>query len=332
MMRAPRIAIATALAALSGCAATPMGYMHGAAGPASRPIESLTQGFIWICLGVVAVILTLILLAIRRGRRATREEGATVRRDARGLGWIYWGLGLSIPVLLVMMVWNFVVTRAVATPPADNGPVVQITAHRWWWEIRYQAARPGDIFTTANELVVPIGAPVRLQLTSADVIHDFWVPKLGPKMDAIPGLWNATWLQADVAGTYVGQCAEFCGLEHAKMGIRVVALPPTEFNVWLRHMRQPARPAQGRGAEVFAAECSSCHTVRGTAAGGIYGPELTHFAGRSTLAAGILPNTPKARYRWLAHTQELKPGAGMPQVPMDEHEREAVVEYLGSLH
>jgi cytochrome c oxidase subunit 2 len=327
-----RIALAAGACALSGCVATPMGYMHGAAGPASRPIEALAQGFVWICMGVVVVILAMILLAIRRGRRATREDGATVHRASRGLGGIYWGLGVSLPVLLAMAMWNFVVTRAVASPPSAKGLLVQITAHQWWWEIRYQADRPGDVFTTANELMVPTGTPVHLQITSADVIHDFWVPKLGPKMDVIPGLWNATWMQADVAGTYVGQCAEFCGLEHAKMGIRVVALPPGEFATWLQHARQPAQPSQGRGAEVFAEDCSSCHTVRGTTAGGIYGPDLTHFASRTTLASGILPNTPAAREQWLAHTQALKPGALMPQIPMDDDERKAVVDYLGSLH
>lgn len=328
---APALSVVVPGSLLSGCMPTPMGYLQGAAGPASQPIESLAQGFIWICMGVVVVILAMILVAIRRGRRATREEGGAVRRGARGLGWIYWGVGASVPVLLAMMLWNFIVTRVVSTPPAGKGPVVRVTAHQWWWEIRYQADQAGDIFTTANELVVPTGTPVRLQLTSADVIHDFWVPKLGPKLDAIPGLWNSTWLQADAAGTYVGQCAEFCGLEHAKMGIRVVALPPAEFDAWLHHMRQPARPVAGRGAEVFAEDCSSCHTVRGTTAGGIYGPELTHFASRSTLAAGILPNTPAARDRWLAHTQELKPGAAMPQLPLDDDERAAVVRYLGSL-
>lgn len=308
-----------------------MGYLQGAAGPASRPIEGLAQGFTWICLGVVVVILVMILLAIRRGHRATREEGAVVQRSTRGMAWIYWGLGISVPILLAMAMWNFVVTRAVASPPAQTGPLVQVTAHRWWWEIRYQAARPQDIFVTANELVVPTGSPMRVQLTSADVIHDFWVPKLGPKMDAIPGLWNAMWLQADAAGTYIGQCAEFCGLEHAKMGIRVVALPPAEFAAWLAHMRQPAQPMATHGADVFAEDCGSCHAVRGTGAGGIYGPDLTHFAIRSTLAAGILPNTPQSRDQWLAHTQALKPGAQMPQVPLDDAERKAVVDYLGSL-
>ncbi len=332
MMRASRTVIATVLTALAGCVRTPMGYMHDAAGPASRPIQGLAQGYVWICLGVVAIILVMIILAIVSGRRAASADGSGVRRGAHGLGWIYWGVGVSVPILIAMAVWNLVVTRAVAAPPATQaGPVVEITAHRWWWEIRYDGGSAGELFTTANELVIPTGVPVRMRLTSADVIHDFWVPKLGPKMDLIPGIWNASWLQADKPGRFVGQCAEFCGLEHAKMGIHVTALAPADYAAWLRHMRQPAHPDASHGAAVFVQQCGSCHTVRGLPAGGIAGPELTHVGSRQTLAAGVLPNTQAGRIRWIAHTQEVKPGAQMPDVPLDRADVAAVANFLGSL-
>ncbi|MEO6092797.1 MAG: c-type cytochrome, partial [Novosphingobium sp.] len=208
----------------------------------------------------------------------------------------------------------------------------EITGHRWWWEIRYRDAdHPDHVVTTANQLVIPTGVPVRIELTSADVIHDFWVPKLGPKMDMIPGKTNVTWLDARDAGTYRGQCAEYCGLEHARMAFEVTALSPAAFARWSVAERAPATVPETRGRAVFADHCAACHSVRGTVAQGIYGPDLTHFASRPSIAAGTLPNTVAARDRWLADTQGVKPGALMPQVPLDDVDRAAVVRYLGAL-
>jgi cytochrome c oxidase subunit 2 len=173
--------------------------------------------------------------------------------------------------------------------------------------------------------------PVRIELTSGDVIHDFWVPKLGPKMDMIPGRTNVTWLEARDPGTYRGQCAEYCGLEHARMAFEVSALPPGEFTRWIEAERAPSLADQSRGQQIFASSCAACHSVRGTDAAGIYGPDLTHFARRPTIAAGLLPNTVAARELWLAKTQSVKPGALMPQVELGDADRHAVVRYLGSL-
>jgi cytochrome c oxidase subunit 2 len=289
-------------------------------------------GFTAIVLIVVAVIAILIALAIVNARRSAREQGMRVTRRTSGIAWIYWGVGLSLPVLLAMAIWNFVITRAVADMPSPAALAIEVTGHRWWWEIRYRNAEPAKIITTANEIVIPTGVPIRFYVTSADVIHDFWVPKLGPKMDMVPGIWNQTWFQADVAGTYLGQCAEFCGLEHAKMGLRVRAVTPEQFAAWQTAAQAPATIALSEGHAVFARSCAACHTVRGTEAGGIVGPDLTHFADRTTLAAGILANTLDNRRRWLSETQRLKPGALMPQVPLSEQDLTAVVNYLGSLH
>lgn len=315
----------------AACARQPMGYLGGAAGPASRPVQDLAVGYVATMLAVVVVVAVLIALAIVRGRRRTREEGGQVRRGSRGLAWIGWGVGLSLPVLVALMLWSFSVTRAVSAAPPADALTVEVTAHRWWWEIRYLASPADDIIVSANELVLPVGVPVRLRLASGDVIHDFWVPKLGPKMDAVPGQWNTTWLQADAPGIFLGQCAEYCGVEHARMGIRVRVLAPARFAAWQADMRRPAMAVAGEGPAVFARHCSGCHALRGVRAGGIFGPDLTHVGSRHTLAAGVLPNTADGRRQWLAHTQDAKPGAQMPQVPLEPHELDVLVDYLGQL-
>ncbi len=331
-MMKPRLAsVLAAACGLAGCVDHPMSYLSGAAGPASAPVQTLAWGFVGIAIGVVVIIAVMISWAVVSGRRATRREGDVVHRDAHGLGWIYWGIGITVPVLVAMTMWSFAVTREVSARPAGPALQVEVTGHLWWWELRYPDATPGNIFSTANEMVIPTGMPVRLDLTSADVIHDFWVPKLGPKIDVIPGQQTHAWLQADRPGTYLGQCAEYCGLEHARMGIRVVALAPAQFAAWQQAMRAPAVATAGHGAQVFATACSSCHTVRGTQAGGILGPELTHLALRSTLAAGALPNTRQGRLDWVGNPQAVKPGAQMPDIPLSPADLSAVVDYLGEL-
>lgn len=316
---------------LGACAPQPLGYMTGTAGQAADTIRQIGWGLSIVAVVVVILIVVLIALAIVRGRRRLASEGDGVGRDYGGLNWIYWGVGLSFPVLVALAVWTFIATRAAADPPRPTGLTVEITAHRWWWEIRYRGERPADDFVTANHLVIPVGVPVRVLLKSGDVIHDFWVPKLGPKMDMVPGKTNSTWVEADRAGLYRGQCAEYCGLEHARMAFTVAAVPPADFERWRAQEQRPQLSLGSRGAAIFTSACAACHTVRGTEAAGIYGPDLTHFADRPTIAAGILPNTQSARLQWLANTQGVKPGAAMPQIPLSDADRRAVASYLGSL-
>lgn len=316
---------------LGGCAAQPLGYMTDTAGHAADAISQIGWGLAIVSIIVVVLIAALIALAIARGRQRLCAEGDVVGRDYGGLSWIYWGVGLSFPVLVALAVWTFIVTRAVAEPPRPTALTIEVTAHRWWWEVRYRGERPVDDFVAANHLVVPVGVPVRLVLTSSDVIHDFWVPKIGPKMDMIPGKTNVTWIEADRAGLYRGQCAEYCGLEHARMAFTVAAVPLVDFRRWRMAEQRPQDPGGGRGATIFASACAACHAVRGTDAAGIYGPDLTHFASRPTIAAGVLPNTVAGRVKWLADTQGVKPGAAMPQVPLDPADRVALVQYLGTL-
>jgi len=319
--------------ALGGCSGTPLGYMTGSGSESGDILQRIAWGLSAIAVAVTLIILLLIGAAIGVSvRRARREPGAAVARETGGLSFIYWGVGLSMPVLIAMAVWNFIATRAVAEAPAAPGLTVEVTGHRWWWEIRYRdPGQPDHVITTANQLVIPTGVPVRIDLTSGDVIHDFWVPKLGPKMDMIPGRTNVTWLEARDAGSYRGQCAEYCGLEHARMAFEVTALAPAAFARWMAAERAPATLPDTRGQQLFMARCAACHTVRGTGAAGIYGPDLTHFASRPTIAAGLLPNSVAARERWLAETQAVKPGALMPQVELGDADRHAVVHYLGSL-
>jgi cytochrome c oxidase subunit 2 len=318
-------------ALLGGCSATPLGYLEGSGSRSQDIIQDLGWGLLLICCAVVFLIIVLMAVAIARSRRrATNSDENDVGRDSGGLRLIYWGVALSLPVLVGMAVWSFIASRAIATPPTTPGLAITVTGHRWWWELRYESpSQPFGVLASANEVVIPVGVPVRLDLESADVIHDFWVPKLGPKMDMIPGRTNHNWVQADRPGTYVGQCAEFCGVEHGRMGFIVRALSPQDFESWLSRQRQPA-VATGPTRMLFGARCGACHAVRGTDAAGIYGPDLTHFGSRPTLAA-MMPNTNANLNRWLADTQGVKPGAQMPQVMLSPVERTQLVGWLESL-
>ena len=220
------------------------------------------------------------------------------------------------------------------SPPEPASAVtIEVTGHQWWWEVRY----PEEQVVTANEIHIPVGRPVRVDMTSADVIHSFWVPELHGKMDMIPGRTDVIWLQTDVPGSYRGQCAEFCGLQHAKMALYVVAEPPETFAAWLDQQRQPAaeptEPPAQRGRALAAGLCIQCHTIRtgDAAVGGSFGPDLTHVGSRRTLAAATLPNTREHLAEWLADPQSSKPGNKMPNLQLDVESVQALVAYLESL-
>jgi len=206
-------------------------------------------------------------------------------------------------------------------PPAD-ALVIGITGHMWWWEVRYRDPASGAEIRTANEVRIPAGRPVYFGLTSADVIHSFWVPALGGKMDMLPGRVQHLLLQADRPGAWRGQCAEYCGEQHARMALHVVAEEPAAFEAWLAAQARPASatlaPDLARGRDAFLANrCNACHTVRGVSEESRLGPDLTHVGSRLYLGAGTVPNTPDQLAAWVAHTQQAKPGARMPS----SHER-----------
>jgi len=310
----------------------PLGYLSGSASVSADLLQTMAWGFSAVSALVVAVIVGLIWVAIARGRRRAADGDPTVlEQGQQGLALIWWGVGLSLPVLVALALWTMSAVRALATPPVGQQLTITVTAHRWWWQTE-TADGLGPPFTGANEIVIPTGKPVALLLASADVIHDFWVPKLGPKMDMIPGRTNRTWLEARTPGIYRGQCAEFCGFEHARMAFTVRALPPADYARWSTSQRSnPAQAATAPGSALFVEHCGACHTVRGVGAGGIMGPDLTHFAGRSTIGAGLAPNTPLSLDRWIADPQALKPGTEMPQVPLTPAERQQLVAYLERL-
>jgi len=324
------------LFALSGLAGgdTPMSYLR-TYGPAANPVTRLGWGLGIVSIVVIVVIVGMLMGAILRRRPSADPKSLTVRRDSGGVAWIYAGTGISTIVLIVCMVWTMIVTAAVGRPPANTSLTVEVTASQWWWSVRYTNALPDRVFTTANEIHIPVGVPVRVELISADVIHSFWIPQLAGKMDVIPGQTNVSWLQADRAGAYRGQCAAFCGVQHAQMALLVVAQSPADFALWqanqLTASPEPVTEQAQAGKQVFQEHCGICHTVRGVTPAGVRGPDLTHLMTRRTLAAGTLPNSTGELERWIADAQAVKPGARMPRQSLSGTELAAVTMYLNSL-
>jgi cytochrome c oxidase subunit 2 len=239
-------------------------------------------------------------------------------------------------VLFVILVLSSTTGRAITATPGHGALQVRVTGHQWWWEVQYRDSLPQHWVTTANEIHIPVGRPVVVELVSTDVIHSFWPPSLSGKRDLIPGRENSLWLQADSAGEYRGQCAEFCGHQHAKMGFLVVAEPPDSFARWLTLQRDtaatPTDSLATRGREVFlGASCPMCHAIAGTPAGSRAGPDLTHLAGRRTIAAGTLPNTRGNLAGWIIDPQAFKPGAKMPSNAMGSADLQALLAYLETL-
>jgi cytochrome c oxidase subunit 2 len=226
--------------------------------------------------------------------------------------------------------------RALAALPVKDGIVVEVTAHQWWWELVYDDHEPSRVFRTANELHVPVGRPVLLKLKSDDVIHSFWVPNLHGKKDLIPGRISTMKFRADKPGVYRGQCAEFCGHQHAKMAFLVIAPEPAEYEAWAQAQRQPAKEPsnelQKRGQTVFlSSPCILCHTIEGTLAQARMAPDLTHLASRATIAAGTLPNSRGNLGGWILDPQGVKPGVAMPPTALGASDLHALLAYLESL-
>jgi len=312
----------------------PLTYLR-AFGAHAAEVIGLTTGLIVIsCL--VVIIVTLLLLGGLFRRRRVLDEGELISSPPeRGLSWLYVGIGLSALVLLGSALWTFVVIAKVSGPPTDPEFTIEVVGRQWWWEIRYLSGEPDRNFTTANEIHLPVGSPVRVKLRGADVIHSFWVPTLAGKTDIIPGQTNITWIQADTPGEFRGQCAEFCGKQHARMGFLVVASPPGDFNEWwdrqLTGVPTPVARETRLDQEAFIRNCGVCHSVRGTRAGGILGPDLSHFNSRRRIAAATLPNTVGHLSAWIANPQEIKPGNLMPRLELSGEDLSRVRRFLATL-
>ena len=307
------------------------------AGPLAERILGLWDLMYWVCVAVfVLVILALLAAVLRRRLKISDEEdlpGPPPPKTHRRLVTVV-GAATAVTVLLlfVLLTASVATGRATASLPGDP-LVLEVTGKQWWWQVEYEHSIPSEAITTANEIHIPVGRPIKIELLSTDVIHSFWVPALHGKRDLIPGRPNVTWIQADRPGVYRGQCAEFCGFQHAHMALLVIAEPPERFRAWAEAQRRssvpPRTPLQARGKQlVERLPCANCHTIRGTQASGRLGPDLTHVASRRTLAAGMLPNTRGHLGGWLLDPQSVKPGSLMPPTAMSSEEMHAVLAYL----
>lgn len=319
------LVLAGALLLTSGCSGLPRALSPG--GHVAARIANLWWFMSSIGAIVFVAVVAYLLAALFRPRPDVAEEPGV------GTRLLPWG-GAIIPGVIVLALMTYTVyTLSVTVEPVDPVELtVEVSGHQWWWEVQY----PGLGFATANEIHVPIGRPVRVLLHGGDVIHSFWVPELAGKTDMTPGEQTQTWLQADTEGEFRGMCAEFCGLQHAKMQFLVISHPEDEYVTWLERQAQPARPpateSTRRGLEVFlGSACPYCHTVRGTNASGTVGPDLTHVASRRELAAGTLDNTLGNLAGWTVNSQSIKPGNLMPPMPMPPEDLLALLNYLQTL-
>ena len=305
-------------------------------GPQAARVEDLWQ-FLWIVSLVVFVLVAgAALVATFKRHEPAPDDPSLVRGASRRTYAIIGASALvSIGIIFVFLGVDLAAGRGLTVAP-PSPLLIEVTAKQWWWQVDYPA-RPASLHvTTANEIHVPVGRPVVVELKSSDVIHSFWPPSLSGKRDLIPGQETSLWFQADTPGVYRGLCAEFCGHGHAKMAFLVIAEPADSFAAWLAAQRDSARtPTDStalRGRDVFLrGTCVMCHSIVGTPAGSRVGPDLTHLASRRTIAAGSLPNDRGRLTAWIVDPQRIKPGALMPPNPLPPADLHALVTYLESL-
>ncbi|MFL6675594.1 MAG: c-type cytochrome [Massilia sp.] len=310
------------------------------AGPQAERIGDLWNFTLGLCTVVFVAVLGACLVALWRapkGSAASEPDLSSLERPERRVHRnVIWAAAFSTAGLLVLLGADVFTSRALARMPLGDAVNIELVGHQWWWEARYKDEDPTREFTTANELHIPVGRPVLVTLRSNDVIHSLWVPNLHGKKDMIPGRTAIMRLRADKPGIYRGQCAEFCGLEHAMMALLVAAEPSAQYEAWAAGQRQaaaaPTDAQQQRGLQVFlGTSCVMCHTIGGTNANGKVGPDLTHLASRQTIAAGMLPNNRGHLAGWIADPQSLKPGVNMPANALAPDDLHALLAYLETL-
>lgn len=324
------LALAALVPLLAGCE----GIMSALdpQGPAARDIATVWWVMFWGSVVLFGGTMALVLYALLRAPERRVGIGGGMRLVIAG------GVILPIVVILPLLTYGVSLGTVQSSPQVPAALSVEVIGHRFWWEVRYQdPERPDQVVVSANEIHIPAGVPVDFTLRSNDVIHSFWIPNLGGKLDMIPGRANQVRLQADNPGLFRGQCAEYCGPQHARMAFFVRAHPPAEFEAWLAAERGPAREPDDdlliRGRDAFLERaCVDCHAIRGTAAEGRVGPDLTRVGGRLTIGAGTLETSADNLAAWIADNQRLKPGNQMlPFGHLPAEEVEAIAAYLESL-
>ena len=312
------------------------------AGPQADNIAGLWWLMFAVCSIVFVLVMIALLLAIRNRTREPQSAIAPMleldqEQERRRRNVVLTAVVLTVIILFVFTIASFSAGRSMSADMASkNGLTIEVTGFQWWWQFRYLDVDASNIFTTANEIHIPVGVPVTFNLRANDVIHSFWVPNLAGKKDLIPGKANTIWLQANKPGVYRGQCAEYCGMQHARMAFWIVAEPQEQFNAWRQNQTQtsvtPTTDSQKRGQQVFlSSTCVMCHTINGTPAASNIGPNLTHVASRNTIGAATLANTREHLYQWVKDSQSVKPGNRMPQHNLAEADFQALLDYLQSL-
>ena len=310
------------------------------AGPQAGHIAALWWFMLWVSVAVLTLVTVALLIALFRSATRNSESAVITTPEPppdRSTGII---VGICVAatgiILIVFLTASVVTGHRIAQLASDQGVTIKLTGYRWWWKVEYPNPEAAKTLTTANELHIPVGRPVLINTYSQDVIHSFWIPALHGKRDLIPGNPSAIWLQADQPGVFEGQCAEFCGFQHAHMRLVLVAEPEEKFQQWLEAQRQPSRAPENsmaqRGQEIFVSgPCALCHSIRGTDANGQVAPDLTHLAGRLKIAAGTLPNTPGHLAGWIVDSQHIKPGNAMPPTSLSADDLQALLAYLRGL-
>jgi cytochrome c oxidase subunit 2 len=304
-------------------------------GPQAGHLVDLWRLMLALCALVYVALMGALWWAMRRAPKADDATPPALQQRTPSAS-IWLAVVLSTVGLFALIIASIGTDRALARLPLQDALHIELTGHQWWWEARYDADQPARMFSTANELHLPAGRPVIFTLRSADVIHSFWVPNLSGKKDLVPGRTATLQLRADRPGTYGAPCAEFCGLQHARMSLKVVVEPSDRYEAWAQRQREPASmptDAQAmRGREVFlGSTCAMCHAVAGTDANGRTGPDLTHLGSRGHIAAGAVPNTPDRLAKWIANPSDFKPGANMPAHALPPADLAALAAYLTSL-
>jgi cytochrome c oxidase subunit 2 len=299
--------------------------------------------FFWVMTAIFLLVAIFLFIAILRNiSRASDDPQSdlmaepTQPGESRARNVVSALVIVTVLILFALLIADFFAGNAIYATPDPHALAIKVTGHQWWWEVEYQDPQPSEIMTTANEIHVPLGKPVKLELQSGDVIHSFWVPNIHGKKDLVPGHPTTTWFTANRAGEFRGQCAEYCGEQHAHMRLVFVTQSSEAFSNWLSAQKksapEPRTDSQRHGREVFlTSQCVMCHTIQGTSARATLGPDLTHVGGRSMIGAGELPNTRGYLAGWILNASALKPGARMPPNQLSSDDLNALLDYLESL-